>query len=133
MNLKLLIGGVLGGLVLFGLGFLVYGVIMADSMSGMPCMKTEETMSIPMIIVGNLLSGFLLAYIYSRWANISTFGGGAMAAAVIGLLMYGSFDCLMYGTTTMFTNVSGILMDVVMGTVMFAIAGGVIGWWMGRK
>ncbi len=133
MNSKMLIGGVLGGVVLFLLGWLVYGVIFADSMAGMACMRTKETMNIPMIAVGNILMGILLAYIYSRWASISTFVGGATAAIVIGVLMYSSYDCLMYGTTTMMDSMTGILMDVVMGTIMLAIAGGVVGWWMGRK
>lgn len=133
MNSKMLIGGVLGGIVFFLLGWLLFGVIFADSMTGMPCMRTHETLNIPMIAIGNLLTGLLLAHIYSRWANITTFVGGAMAAFIIGLLMYGGMSFLSYGTTTMYADLKSVLMDIVTSSVMLAIAGGVVGWWMGRK
>jgi hypothetical protein len=133
MNSKMLIGGVLGGITLFLLGWLIYGVIFADSMAGQACMRAKDDLNIPMIAVGNIISGLLLGYIFSKWASISTFMGGAIGGAVIGLLMAAGFDCLMYGTTTMVDGMKGILIDVVISTIMYAIAGGVVGWWMGRK
>ncbi len=133
MNSKVLIAGVLGGLTLFLIGYLVYGILLADSMEGAPCMRSQDDLNILMIGVGNLFSGFLLAYIFSRWATISTFSGGAMAGAVIGFLMSAAYDFIMYGTTTCMDGVTSILMDVGMTTVMTAIAGGVVGWWLGRK
>jgi len=133
MNAKMLIGAFFGAVALFLLGWLIYGVIFADSMAGEACMRGKDDMNIAFIGLGNLFNGLLLSYIFSRWASISTFGGGAMGGAVIGLLMSAGFDCLMYGTTTMMDSPTGILMDVVTSTVMYAIAGGVVGWWIGRK
>lgn len=129
----MLIGGVLGGVVLFLLGWLIYGIIFADSMSGQACMRAHDDLNLIMIGLGNVLTGLMLAYIYSKWATISTFMGGAMAALVIGLLMYGGMSFLMYGTMTIYADIKSVLMDIVMSTVMLAIAGGVVGWWMGRK
>ena len=133
MNSKMLIGGVLGGVVFFVLGWVLFGIIFADSMDTMPCMRPHDAMNIPMIAIGNLLTGLLLAHIYSRWANITTLGGGAMAAFIIGLLMYGGMDFLMYGTSTLYVDVKHLLMDIVISSVMLAVVGGVVGWWMGRK
>ena len=110
-----------------------FGVIFADSMTGMPCMRAHDDMNIPMIAIGNLLTGLLLAHIYSRWANITTLSGGALAAFILGLLMYGGMSFLMYGTSTMYPDIKSVLMDIIMSSVMLAIAGAVVGWWMGRK
>ena len=133
MNSKMLIGGVIGGVVIFLLGFLIYGILMADSMTGAPCMRDHDAVLLLWIALGNLFTGFLISYIYSKWASISTFGGGAMAGAILGLLGNLGSGCLMYGTTTMISGPSGILMEAVIGAIMWGIAGGAVGWWLGRK
>ena len=133
MNSKMLIGGIIGGVIFFLLGFLIYGILMADSMTGAPCMREHDAVMLLWIGIGNLFSGFLLAYIFSKWASISTFGGGAMAGAVIGLLANLGSGFLMYGTTTMIADIGGVLMEAVIGAVMWGIAGGAVGWWLGKK
>lgn len=135
MNSKMLIGGVLGGVVLFLLGWLIYGVIFADSMAGAACMRTQEDIQGHMlwIAVGNVFTGFGIAYVFSKIPALSTFGGGAMVGGILGLLLAIGWDCLMYGTTTMMAEPTGIIMDVIISAVMWALASGVIAWWLGRK
>lgn len=132
MSTKAIVGGLLGGLVYFLLGWLIYGVLMKDAMGSMPCMRTLETMSYIWILAGNLFSGLLLGYLFSKMAGANSLKGGAMAGLVIGLLFSAGYDCIMYGTTTMMDSPTGIVMDVIMSAVMSAIAGAVVGWWLSR-
>jgi hypothetical protein len=124
----------MGGLVLFLLGWLIYGVILAGSMEGAPCMRSHEEVEhyLHWIGIGNLFTGLAIAYVFSKIPALSTFGGGAMVGGITGILFSIGWDCLMYGTTTMMAEPSGIALDVVISGVMWAIAGGVIAWWLGR-
>jgi hypothetical protein len=131
MNTKMLIGGAIGGVVYFLLGWLVYGIILAGQMEGANCMRAHDEMLTIWIFVGNLFTGMMLSYVFSRMA-VSSISAGAMAGAIIGVLSAIGMDSLMYGTTTMVTGPSAILMDAVMTAVMWGIVGAAIGWWLGR-
>ena len=128
----MLIGGVIGGIVYFLFGWLVYGILLAGQMEGANCMRAHDEMLLIWIFVGNVFTGLMLSYVMSKMATVTTLGSGAMVGAIIGLLSAIGMDGLMYGTTTMVTGPSAILMDAVITAVMWAIVGGVIGWWLGR-
>ena len=132
MNSKMLIGGILGGVVLFALGWLVYGILMADSMEGVPCMRPHDAVLPLWIVIGNIFTGLLISFTFSKMATVTTFGSGAMTGAIMGLLLAIGYDSLMYGISTMMAKPTDILMDAVMTAVFWAIAGGVVGWWLGR-
>ena len=129
----MLIAGVLGGLTFFLLGWLIYGIILADSMGGGACMRANDAMLLPWIGIGNLFTGLAISYAFSKMGSVTTFGSGAMTGGIFGLLLAIGWDCLMYGTTTMMENPNFILMDAVMSAVMWAIAGGIVAWWLGRE
>lgn len=138
MNNKILIGGLIGGVAAFLLGWVIYGMALRGIMeantteAAKAIMRGDENMIFWALIVGNLALGYLLAIIYGRWANISTFQSGAIAGAVIGFLWALSFDMMMYSTSTLFT-MTGMIIDIVAFAVMCAITGGIIAWWLGRK
>ncbi len=126
---KILLGGLAGGVAFFLLGFLFYGILLmkffeANSGSATGVMKDPPVWWA--LILGNIFWGLLLAVIFGRWASISTFAGGARAGAIIGLLASLSFDLTMFGTANLSTlPAAGV--DVVVATIMSAIAGGVVG------
>jgi hypothetical protein len=132
---KIIIGGLIGFVVAFLLGFLFYGVLLSDFFasnagSATGVNRAEDQMQwIPMII-GHLGLGFLFAVILGRWANISTFSTGAMAGAVIGFLMGTGWDMIMYGSSNIM-NMTGTLADIALTTVMSALIAGAIGWYYG--
>ena len=99
---KLLLAGLVGGVVYFALGFLIYGLLMKDAMAGMS----------------------------SRWANVRTLMGGLTAGAIIGAFIASSYDLSMYAWTTMM-DMKGMVMDIVLSVVMTSVAGGVVGWMLG--
>ncbi len=121
---RLLLGGLAGFIGYFMTGYLFYVVLFSDLLAstnpGMASVQTEANMIA--IIVGNLASGFLLAYIYERWAGIRSVYTGAAAGAIIGLLITLGFDGMIHGTTTLMTW-NGVLLDVFIYTVISAVAG----------
>ena len=78
------------------------------------------------LILGNVSSGALLTYIFLKWANVSSFGGGLSAAAAIGFFMALSMNLLRFSTSNMI-DLTGALTDVVAATVLASLSGGVIG------
>ena len=128
----MLIAGILGGLTFFLLGWLIYGIILADSMGGGACMRANDAMLLPWIGIGNLFTGLAISYAFSKMGSVTTFGSGAMTGGILGLLLALGWHGLSYGTTTMMESPNYILMAAVIAAVMWALAGGVVGWWLGR-
>ena len=125
---KFLMGTVVGGIAFFFLGYLFYGVAMMgffEAHSGGPGRPMEE-MVWWALILGNFASGALITYIFLAWANISTFGSGASAAATIGFLMALSMNMIRYATSNAF-DLTASLADVGVGTVLTGLCGGIIG------
>ena len=138
MNSKIIVAALLGALATFILGFICYGLLLMDYMSSnmIPgAMKTEAEMgasSYIFLFLGTFASSLLLAYVFDRWANIRTAGGGAKAGALLGLLMILSFDFGMYATTNLL-KMNFMLLDIALNVVFAAAAGAIIGWWLGRN
>jgi phage-related minor tail protein len=134
---KTLIAGLLGALVSFLLGWLVWGVFLRNVMmenvgSATGVMRGDDEMIWWALILGQLFFGLFLALIFSRWAGISTFATGAKAGAVLGGLMALYFDLMMLATTHIMTP-TGAVVDIIANVVVTAITGGAIGWYLGRK
>ncbi len=81
MNVKnFLLAGLAGGITDFLLGWIFYGMLFHDFFG-------SQEPNLTYIFAGCMCFGFLLSYIYVRWANITTLMAGASAGAGIGLLM----------------------------------------------
>ncbi|MES2796884.1 MAG: hypothetical protein V4683_13015 [Bacteroidota bacterium] len=135
MNLnKFLIGSLIGGVVAFMLGGLLYAVVFADMLAdlcpGMAAIQSEG--NYVALVIGNLATGTLLAYIFEKWASISTWMTGAKAGALIGALMALSFDSMMHGTTNLMTW-GAVALDTVISAILWGGTGAVVGWWLGFK
>jgi hypothetical protein len=131
---KILIAGLVGGVIAFFLGWLLFGILMKDMMpepiAGF--MRDESDMIMWAMVVSNLLFGLLFAFVFVQWANISTFLSGAKAGAILGFLIAGSYDFSFYAMSYMFKTTTSLIADILMATLWSAIIGGVVGWWLGR-
>lgn len=130
---KILFGGLSGGVALYLLGWLIYGILLMDySMANYNQCMNRPNMEMIMWAMGlsNFALGFLLALIFS-WSNITGAMAGAKAAGIIGLLLGVSMDLGFYSMTTMYPNLTVIFVDVIAYIVYLALAGAVIGWVMG--
>ena len=127
---KFLVGGIVGGIVLFLLGYLFYGVLFASYLESVSTtqaiavMRPMEKLYFPGLIVGNLFSGFLVAFVLLK-SKTTTLGSGLVTGAILGFLVSAGIDCTIYGTTHMF-RLKGLMADVAISTMMMAIAGAVI-------
>lgn len=132
---KILIGGLIGFVVTFIMGYLFYGVLLTDFFAtnagtATGTMRADSEMLWIPLILGHVSIGLLLSIILGRWAGISTLSSGAMAGALIGCLFSMGNNLIMYGTTHI-TNLTGALADIVVTTVIMAIAGGLIAMYFG--
>lgn len=134
MNNRVIVGGLIGAVASFFLGFLIYAIVLdpmlaEHTMSGV--MRADEEMSWAFLILGNLAYGFLVAYILDK-ANANSFGSGATIGAVVGLLSSLASGFIMYAISNWYTTMTGPFIDVVGAVVMFGLVGGIVGWWYGR-
>ncbi len=125
---KLLIGGIVGGILYFGLGYLIYGNLLMGFMqknAGVVSVdRAQADLQFLYIAIGSVLQGFLIAYIFVR-ANVSSVGSGFVTAGVVGLLSSAGMDSIMYGTTLSMSKTM-MAADVAAATVMTAVIGAIL-------
>jgi hypothetical protein len=126
---KFIMGTFAGGIAFFFIGYAIYGVALESfftehiaACAGRPM----EEMNWGALILGNVSSGALLAYIFLKWANVASFGGGATAGATIGFFIALSMNMVRFATSSMI-DLTGALGDVAAYTVLSAISGGIVG------
>lgn len=126
---KFLTGTLAGGVAYFFLGYLFYGVALAGFFSehsgGGPGKPMEEIVWWALIL-GNLAQAAMLTYIFIKWANISSFSGGASAAATIGFFVGLGMNMIRFATSNQL-DLTASLADVVVGVVLTGLVGGIIG------
>ena len=131
---KLLMGGIIAGILFFLLGWLAYGNLLANFLathtgSAGNLMRTDKDLQFLYLVIGNLSLGFALAFIFVK-ANISSLASGLVTGGIVGLLISVGKDSILYGTTVAISK-TGMAADVAIITVMWAIAGAVVGAVMG--
>ena len=131
---KLLIGTVVGWVVLFFLGYLIFGILMADffrANAGTATGVEKMPFNLVSIGIGQLASAGALTLILS-WVGVRSIGQGAIMAGVVGLLFFLGVDLTMFGTSNT-TTLTASLVDPVVGGILYAIAGGAITAVAGKK
>ena len=130
---KIFIGGIVGGVLYFLLGYLFYGVLLTqyfkDHAGSVIADKPMEQIIWWALILGNLFSGFLLAYVFSK-SGVATLSSGLITGGLLGLLMSASYDLIVYATTNI-SSKHAMCADIATFTVMSAIAGAIVGAVMG--
>jgi hypothetical protein len=131
---KFIVGGIVGGIVFFLLGWLTYGMLLKDFMANnlSTSMRADADTIWWALILGQIAGGFLLAYVIGK-AGATSAGAGAGVGFIVGLLVCLSYDLTMYGVSTTIVSLKGLAADVAVSAVMGAIVGGVVGWVMGMS
>jgi hypothetical protein len=125
MNAKnFIVGGIVGGIVNFLLGWVFYGILFKDIYPESPEMKLE------FIALGCLTFGFLVSYIFNKWAGISNPMTGLYAGAVIGFINGLSMNFFMYSDMPL--NLQNMIIDVVICTVTGSFIGAAVAFVHGK-
>ena len=138
MSTKMLLATLVGGVVSFFLGWLVFGILLdpyykSHMVNYEGLMRNMETGEVRM--VGIALAQFcfagLLAYIFDRWANIRNFAQGFMGGFIVMGLAYAGFNIFMWSTMNLGPYIM-YAVDIVANAIFGGVIGGVIGWMLGR-
>ena len=124
---RLVLGTVVGGLVLFLLGYLVYGVLFASFFAtnvGTATGVTREPFNFVALLLGQLAFAAILTMIFS-WSAVRSAGQGAKIGALAGLLFFLGIDLTLYATTNV-QNLAASLVDALLAALLFAVSGAVI-------
>lgn len=128
MNMKILRGTIFGGIAFFFLGWLVWGILLSGVMEDMyntALNRPNNEMIWWAMILSNLVLALLITLIL-RWAGAKNMMDGLKIGAIVGVLYALTVDLGMYSMTTIFNNISGIVIDAVAYAVLTAIIGLVV-------
>ncbi len=135
MHLRTIVAAVVGGIVLFLTGFLIYGLILAsfvkaNTVEYAGLMKDPPNMVA--LSLHNLVYGWFIAFVFDQWAGIRNFAGGFVGG---GLIMFSVGLATVLGYLAFMDIYKGLTLpavDVIAITIMGAITGGVIGAILGK-
>ena len=129
---RIAIGTVVGGVVFFVLGFLVFGIALADFFASNSAPNlTREPFNLPAIAVGQLGAAAALTLILS-WTSASNVTESAKIGALVGLLTGIGIDFTTFGTSTI-QNLNVTLVGPVVRSALWAVAGAAIAAIAGRR
>jgi len=134
MNKKVIIAGLLGGISFFLLGFLFYGILLADlfkEMSGSAINVEKQVMDFVSLFLGQLAWGVFLAFLFEYWSKTKSAAGGFKTGTLVGLFTGLGMNLTTYATTNMMT-LEGALFDVMVWTGICGLSGVVIGTLLGK-
>ena len=129
---KMLVSGIAGGIAAFFAGWLIYGILLTDFMAqntapgAAGIMRAEADMVWWAMVVGNLLYGILISYIFNRWSQVKTLSAGLTGGAVIGLLIGAAIDLTIHAQMNIFT-LNAVWADIAASAVLGGVTGAVVG------
>lgn len=133
MNTKVLLATLAAGIAAFLFGWLLFGILLFDFYAANTNVYEGLIKNPPdliMIFISNLLTAFLLAYIFNRWANIRSAVEGARAGFIIVGIVAASVDLFLYATMNLY-DAWLMAVDIVANGAFGAFIGAVVGMVLG--
>lgn len=128
------IGAVVGGLVLFLLGYVIYVLLVPDpefARGANSALLGGIPLNLPSIIIAEILFGFLLTRGLIKSGAIGSVGGSAQSGALVGGVAGLAFALItvgVYGTV----SIPGVLWEGVTWAIRWAIAAAVLSMILGK-
>ena len=135
---KLVIAAIAGSVVQFLLGWLVYGLLLANFMDSQTThydglIKDMDTGSFMILVyLAGLAMSFLLAFIFQRWAKFESILKGLTGGMILGFFIALSYDLNSFSMMNLI-SVNAMIVDVIAYTVIIGIVGAIIAWILGYK
>ena len=133
MNSRFVIATLVGAVVLFVAGFVIFGLAFNSFYLGNQGTATgvnRDTMEWPWLIASTLASAALLTLVLG-WAGARAPVAGFKVAAIIGLLTGAAFDFGVYSMTNV-QSLTITLVDPILVAIQMGIGGAVIGMMLGQ-
>lgn len=130
-----MLAGLAGGIFYFFLGWLVYGILLMNFYTANSTHYDGLNKEMPvmwMLALSNLLMGYFLAFIFDRWARISTLKGGFIGGLSIGLFVSLIYDFSFLSMMNLM-NFTLAIVDILVSSVVIGMVGAVVGWVLGYK
>ena len=130
MNTKQwVIGTVVGGVVIFAVGYVIFEVLLGDyyaANSGAATGMMRDPPIVWALAVGALAYAALILYALRTQAASVNVVSGMKVGAVVGFLLWATADFTLYGITNM-SNLTLTIVDPIVELVHGGIAGAVLG------
>lgn len=124
-----------GGVVMFLVGGLLYGVVAASFFAanqGSAVGLMKDPPDYLHLAIGQMVMGAYLAVVMNRWARVGGVAAGLRIGAISGVMIALGFDLTAFGTTNV-ANITATLVDPVFALVQSACAGAAVGAVLGNK
>ena len=135
---KLILAAFAGSVVQFLLGWLIYGILLANFMDSQTThydglIKDMDTGSFMILVyLAGLAMSFLLAFIFQRWAKFESIVKGLTGGMILGFFIALSYDLNSFSMMNLI-SVNAMIVDVIAYTVIIGIVGAIIAWILGYK
>ena len=126
---RFLTATIAGGLTLFIVGYLIYGLAFMgffEAHAGTATGVMKETPDFVFLVLGQFAWAALLTVIVGTWANVSGFGPALKVGALTGILSGLAFNLTFYATANI-SDLTATLVDPLLGAVWSGLGAGVIG------
>ena len=131
MLIRVLAAALAGAIVFFGLGFVIYGLlvdpILKGHMNQFPGLMKEPMPDMLPLFGWNFVMALLFAIVFDKWAGIRTFVGGLKGGFILMLLIAIMTDLNFVAFMNVWKDYIGVVIDVICATVLGTVAGGFIG------
>ncbi len=134
MKSKILIGGFIAAVISFFLGWLVFGILLHDFYDANTIHYEGLNREAPImwaLIVANLASGLLLAYIMDV-SGANSISKGFICGLIVFFLMTLSFD-MFFVSFMRLMRLRMALVDVTANALFGAVVGAIVGYWYSRS
>ncbi len=126
MKTKLfLMAGLIGSVVHFLVGWLVYGVLLLKTMqahTNQSLFKKQNDMVFWSLFVGSICMGLLLTFLLKK-SRINSSKEGFKLSAIIGLLSTGYMSFSSFGTSNVYNDLQAVFMDTFAGGFVTGLTG----------
>jgi len=135
---KLILATLAGSVVQYLLGWLIYGLLLANFMNSHTThyeglMKDMNTGSFMILVfLSGLVMSFLITFIFQRWAKFEKPLMGLTGGMLLGFLLALSYD-LYFLASMNISSVGAMIVDIIANTIVVGIVGAVIACVLGFK
>jgi len=137
MNTRMLIAALIGAIASFLLGWVVFGMLLnpyyeANAVNYVGLYRSGSDMRLYGIFLSQLAMSGLLAFVFSRWSSVRTFGTGLAGGIIIGGLIALYIDLNMWSSMNLYPA-KVFAVDVIVSTAFTGLIGGVVAVVLGWK